>query len=146
MAGDKQAILAESWRRTIEGIDTLLGRLGYLASLRNVNTGTYEHFGLAERVGADEVDRVIRRSHLETFQQWLCFSLERQKEELEEYLSGQDGNRRDILSNWLHLGPYASWVPAESRDVERKLFYGDLEMVLELVRNEYGVASRDPDS
>jgi len=146
MAADKQAILSESWRRTIGGIDTLLGRLGYLASLRNLNTGTYEHFGLSERVGADEVDRMIRRSHVETFQQWLCFSLERQKEELEEYLSGQGGNHRDILSNWLHLGPYAAWVPAESRDVERKLFYSDLEMVLELVRNEYGVASRDPDS
>ena len=146
MASDRQAILAESWRRTIAGIGTLLGRLAYLASLRNVNTGTYEHFGLAERVGTSEVDLLIRRSHLEVFQQWLCFSLERQKEELEAYFAGLEGDRREILSNWLVLGPYAAWVPADSRDVERRLFYTDLEMVLELIRNESGVASRDPDS
>jgi hypothetical protein len=145
MTSGRQANLQESWRRTIGGISTLLGRLAYLASLRNVNTGFYEHFGLAERVGATEVDNLIRRSHLETFQQCLCFNLERQKEELEAYFSGLEGDRREILSNWLVLGPYAAWVPAESRDVERKLFYTDLEMVLELIRTESGVASRDPD-
>ncbi len=80
------------------------------------------------------------------FQQWLCFSLERQKAELETYFAELDGDRREILSNWLHLGPYASWVPAESRDVERKLFYTDLELVLDMIRSESGVASRDPDS
>jgi hypothetical protein len=146
MAGDRQAMLEESWRRTIGKIDTLLGRLAYVASLRNVNTGTYEHFGLAEKVGAAEVDDLIRRSHLEIFQQWLCFNLERQKDELLEYFAGQEGTRREILSNWLVLGPYAAWVPADSRDVERNLFYTDLETVLEVIRNESGVASRDPDS
>jgi hypothetical protein len=145
MAVDRQAILAASWQRTLTGIATVLGRLAYLASLRNVNTGTYEHFGLAEKVGVDDVDRLIRRSHLEVFQQWLCFNLEQQKMELEEYFSAIEGDRREILSNWLSLGPYAAWVPAESRDVERKLFYTDLGMVLELIRGESGVASRDPD-
>jgi hypothetical protein len=145
LPSDRQLIIEESWRRTIGSIDTLLGRLAYLASLRNVNTGAYEHFGLAQRVGAHEVDRLIRRSHLEAFQQWLCFKLERQKEELEAYFAGLEGDRREILSNWLVLGPYAAWVPAESRDAERKLFFGDLETVLEVIRDESAVASRDPD-
>jgi hypothetical protein len=146
MASNRQAILEESWRRTVGTIDTLLGRLAYLASLRNVNTGIYEHFGLAEKVGPSEVDRLIRRHHLEIFQQWLCFKLERQKEELEAYFAGMEGDRREILSNWLGLGPYATWVPVDSREVERKLFYSDLETVLEVIRSESGVASRDPDS
>jgi hypothetical protein len=146
MTSEKRAMLAESWRRTLEGLGTVFARLAYLASLRNVNSGAYEHFGLAQRVGADEVDRLIRLSHLEVFQQWLCFGLERQKEEVESYFSGLEGDRREILSNWLHLGPYSGWVPAESRDVERQLFFTDLEAVLELIRAESGVASRDPDS
>jgi hypothetical protein len=145
MSVDRKAALEESWRRTVSTIATLLGRLAYLSSLRNANTGTYEHFGLSEKAGAAEADRLIRRSHLDLFQQWLCFSLERQKEELESYFSSLDGDRREILSNWLVLGPYAAWVPAESRDVERTLFYSDLETVLELIRTESGVASRDPD-
>ncbi len=145
MTPDRRASLAESWRRTLEGIDTVLGRLAYLASLRNSGTGSYEHFGLAEKVGAAEVDRVLRRSHIEIFQNWLCFNLEHQKQELEAYLSGLDGDQWQVLSNWLSLGPYASWVPAESRDVERRLFYADLETILDLIRDERGVAARDPD-
>jgi hypothetical protein len=124
----------------------MLGRLSYLATLRNTNTGTYEHFGLAERVGALDADRLIRRSHMEVFQEWLCFGLHRQKEELQEYLSGVEGDKREIIAHWLSLEPYAVWIPGESRDVERKLFYNDLSVVLELIRTDYGVASRDRDS
>jgi hypothetical protein len=143
---DRAATIAESWQRTLSAIPTIIGRVAYLASLRNANTGTYEHIGLSQRIGENEVDRILRRSHMSTFQEWLCFGLERQKEELEEYFSGLPGERREIIANWLTLEPYGNWVPAESRDVERKLFYADLGVVLELIRNEYGVASRDPDS
>lgn len=144
MTPNREAALAETWRRTLAGIPARLGRLAYLASLRNPNTGAYEHFGLAERVGAVETDRLLRRSHIEVFQEWLCFGLERQREELEDHLSSLEGNKRDIIAAWLSLEPYAVWVPAESREVERKLFYTDLAAVLELIRDEYGVASHDP--
>jgi len=143
---DHEAAIADSWRRTLSAIPTLIGRMAYLASLRNVNTGAYEHFGLAQRIGESEVDRILRRSHMSVFQEWLCYGLERQKDELEEYLSGLHGDRREIVANWLTLEPYGNWVPGESRDVERKLFHDDLDIVLELIRTEYGVASRDPDS
>ena len=123
----------------------MLGRLAYLASLRNPNTGVYEHFGMSERLGAGETDRLIQRSHLDIFRQWLCFNLERQRAELGDYLASVEGNRDNILSHWLSLGPYAAWVPAESRDVERNLFYTDLEILLELIRAESGVACRDPE-
>ncbi len=145
MSPEKEAILTESWQRTLAGIPTFPGRMAYLASLRNANTGTYEHFGLSQRIGAPEVDRLLRRSHVDLFQQWLCFGLERQRRELDDYLADLEGDKREIVSTWLSLGPYAAWIPAESRDVERKLYYADLGAVLELIRRDYGVASRDPD-
>jgi hypothetical protein len=143
---DSEGAITESWRRTLSGIPTLIGRLAYLASLRNANTGIYEHFGITQRIGEEESDRVLRRSHMAVFQEWLCYGLESQKEELEEYLSGLNGDRREIMANWITLEPYGTWVPAESRDVERKLFNDDLSVVLEILRTEYGVASRDPNS
>jgi hypothetical protein len=142
---EKEAILTESWQRTLAGIPTFPGRMAYLASLRNANTGTYEHIGLSQRIGASEVDRLLRRSHVDLFQEWLCFSLERQRRELDDYLTDLEGDKREIVSTWLSLGPYAAWIPAESRDVERKLYYADLGAVIELIRRDYGVASRDPD-
>ncbi len=143
---DSEAAISDSWRRTLSGIPTLIGRVAYLASLRNANTGVYEHFGISQRIGEEEADRVLRRSHMAVFQEWLCYGLGSQKEELEEYLSGLNGDRREIMANWITLEPYGTWVPAESRDVERKLFHDDLGVVLEILRTEYGVASRDPDS
>jgi hypothetical protein len=142
----REAAVAESWQRTLSAIPTLIGRVAHLSSLRNVHTGTYEHFGLAQRIGESEADRILRRSHMSAFQDWLCFGLERQKDELEEYFSGLEGYRREIVSSWLALEPWNNWVPGESRDVERKLFTADLAVVLELLRVEYGVSSRDPDS
>jgi hypothetical protein len=142
----RETAIAESWQRTLSAIPTLIGRVAYLASLRNVNTGSYEHFGLAQKLGEDEVDRILRRSHMTAFQDWLCYGLERQKEELEEYFSGMEGDRREIVSSWSTLEPWNNWLPGESRDVERKLFNADLAVILELLRVEYGVSSRDPNS
>jgi len=146
VSSNREAAVTESWQRTLSSIPTLLGRVAYLSSLRNVNTGSYEHFGLAQRIGDDEVDRILRRSHMTVFQEWLCFSLERQKDELEAYFSGLEGDRREIIASWLTLEPWNNWVPGESRDVERKLFNADLAVILELIRGECGVSSRDPDS
>lgn len=146
MNANRETAAAESWQRTLAAIPTLIGRVAYLSSLRNVHTGSYEHVGLAQRIGEDGVDRLLRRSHIGVFQEWLCFGLEKQKEEVEEYFSGLEGEKREIVSNWLSLEPWNNWVPGESRDVERKLFNADLAVVLELIRVEYGVSSRDPDS
>lgn len=143
---NREVAAADAWQRTLSAIPTLIGRVAYLSSLRNVHTGSYEHVGLAQRIGEDGVDRILRHSHMTVFQEWLCFGLERQKNELEEYFSGLEGDRREIISNWLTLEPWNNWVPGESRDVERKLFNADLAVILELVRAEHGVSSRDPDS
>ena len=146
MTPAREAAAAESWQRTLSNISTLFGRVAYLASLRDANTGTYQHHGLSQRIGEESTDGILRRSHMAVFQEWLCFGLQLQKEEVEAYLSEVEGNRRDIIASWLTLEPYSKWVPAESRDVERKLFCTDLGFVLELLRAEYGVASPDPES
>ncbi len=134
---------ADLWRNTLAQIPTLFGRLWYLSSLRDQNTGFYQHFGLAQRFDEDEANRVLRQSHLAVFEQWLCYSLEQQKNEADEYLRGQDGDAKIIISNWLKLTPYRNCIPVGTREVERKLFMSDLKVVLELLRTEYAVG--DPD-
>jgi len=140
-----QAAVSENWRRTLDQIPTVIGRLAFLASLRSAATGTYEHFGLSQRMGPEAANDLLRRIHLEVFENWLCFGLERQKEEVEEYLSSLGSDRREVLWNWLHVKPWTAWVPAESRDVERTLYDTDISAVVELLRIEYAVGSRDPD-
>jgi len=139
-------LVEESWSRTLARIPTTIGRLAYLASLRNANTGTYSHFGIAQRAGREEVDRIARQSHSAVFQEWLGFDLGTQKEQIEIYLAEQEGDRAEIVAAWSSLQPFSSWIPAETRDVERRLFESDLGTVLELLRADYDVVPRDPDS
>ena len=145
MDADRESLLAENWQRTLSRISSYPGRMAYLASLRNIHSGAYEHFGLAQRIGESDADRLIRRSHIELFQEWLCFGLERQKRELEDYFEDLPGDKREIIATWLSIEPYGTWIPADSRDVERKLYFTDLSVVLDLIRSDYGVGPRDPD-
>ena len=144
--GLERRAASDLWRHTLSQIPSLFGRLVYLCSLRDQNTGHYQHFGLAQLFGEEEAHRALRQSHLESFGEWLAYSLEEQKADLDLYLAGLDGERRVILGTWIRVAPYRNLVPAGARDVERQLYLADLEAILELLRNECGVASPDPDA
>jgi len=137
---------SDLWRNTLSQIPSVFGRLVYLCSLRDPNSGLYQHYGLAQVFSDEEADRVLRQSHEQTFAEWLCFNLEQQKADLDLYLAGLNGNRRTILDTWIRLTPYRGLIPSVVREVERRHYLSDLETILELLKNEYGVASPDPDA
>ncbi len=60
--GLERGAAADLWQRTLAQIPTLFGRLVYLCSLREQNTGRYEHFGLAQMF-EQVVEGVIERGH-----------------------------------------------------------------------------------
>ena len=136
---------ADLWRHTLSKVPTFFGRVEYLASLRNPNSGLYEHHGLAQMFGYEQADETLRRSHQRVFQDWLCLSLEQQKTDIEDYLEGATGGPAAVLAAWLSLAPYRTWAPASAREVEQQLFVTDLEALLELLKREYGVSSPDPE-
>jgi len=142
----ERTAMADLWRHTLSQIPSVFGRLVYLTSLRDQNTGRYEHYGLSQAFGEDEADSVLRQSHEQAFAEWLCFTLEQQKADLDLYLAGLNGNRRTIINTWIRLAPYRNLVPAIAREVERQLYLADLETILELLRSEYGVASPGQDA
>jgi len=123
----------ELWRRTLSQIPTLFGKLVYLSSLRNSNTGAYEHFGFAQRFSSREADRTLKTSHLNMFADWLSFSLEQQQRDLETYLAGLPENKRTVLANWRLIPPFLNLIPAPAKQPERDLFLSDLQLVLTLL-------------
>lgn len=144
--GLERSATSDLWRRTLSQIPSIFGRLVYLAGLRNVNTGKYEHHGLALVFGEDEANRALKKSHAHTFQEWLAFNIEQQKADLSLYLSSLATDRRTILENWAQETPYRNLVPGSIRAAEKRLYLADLTAILELMKNEHGVSVPDPDA
>lgn len=131
----------ELWRRTLAHIPSIYGRLAYLASLVNVNSGRYEHHGLAAIFGPDEADRTLRKSHEQAFMDWLSLQLEQQKADLELYFSTLPPTKKTLVENWSRLKPYRMVVPASASEAQRDLFDSNLEILLSLLRSELALSS-----
>lgn len=142
----ERSATADLWRNTISQIPTVFGRLVYLASLRNPNTGAYEHHGLALVFGEDEANKALKNSHTAVFAEWLSFNLEQQKADLDLYISGLFEDKRLIVENWIRLAPYRNLLPASVRGVERRLYIADFTALLELLKSANGVSAPDPDA
>jgi len=137
---------SDLWRHTLSQIPTVVGRLFFLASLRNQNSGQYEHHGLAQMFGSLEATRALKKSHREAFSEWLSYDVEEQKADLELYLSEQPEDRRTILKTWEKLEPYRNVLPSSAKDVEKKLYLADLRAILKLLRNASGAGDPDRES
>ena len=142
---DRSAV-ADLWRHTLSQIPSVFGRLVYLSSLRDANTDSYEHHGFAAAYGEDVSNETLRDSHGGAFAEWLCFTLEQQKADLDLYLSALATDKRTIVEAWLRLHPYRHLIPGSARATERELYLGDFETLLTLLKNEYGAACPDPDA
>src|ERR1700719_3023497 len=101
---------SDLWRNTLSQIPSVFGRLVYLSGLRNMNSGRYEHHGLALVFGEDEANRALKKSHLQAFQEWLGFNLEQQKADLDLYLSSVTTDKKTTLENWIQGTPYRNLV------------------------------------
>ena len=143
MEGGNERAIQDLWRRTLAQVPTTFGRIAYLASLRDADTGRYEHFGLAQVYSEEEANRALDQSHWRAFSEWLNFPLDRQKQDLEEYLGSLGKDRRRVLDTWARLAPYRNLLPASASDAEQELFVSDLELILDLLRSEVASSSRN---
>ena len=132
--------------RDLSHIQTSYGRLVYLASLRNPDTGRYEHYGATGSIpGSLDTSRTLRRVHEQVFNEWIGYTLERKKAEIELYIASLDQvSPYELIDAWLRLTPYKNLVPASIQGPEREKHTSDFEAILGLLKNVYGVSSPDP--
>lgn len=131
----ERSAIKDLWKHTLSRIPTLYGRLAYLASLRDPNSGSYRHHGLSIAFGREESGKALRESHDQVFQEWLGLSLAQKSEDLQAYLADLEDPKGVVVANWLRAKYYRTQIPDTAREVERLLFYRDLEALLETVRN-----------
>jgi hypothetical protein len=139
-------ILQNLWNRELSLIKTSYGRLVFLAGLRNPDTGRYEYYGCPDTTSSYIVSQAVKQLHEQVFQEWVTYSLERKKADIDAYIGSLDIDHVDLIDAWLRLTPYKNLVPASIQGPERQKHISDLEAILGLLKNVYGVASPDPNA
>src|ERR1700761_8172621 len=139
-------ILEDLWARELSLIPTYYGRMVFLAGLRNPDTGRYDYYGCPEHTSAISVSQGLKRIHEEIFREWVSNTLERKMADIELYINGLDIDPADLVDAWLRLTPYKNLVPGSIQGPDRQKHISDLEAILGLLKNVYGVASPDPNA
>ena len=136
-ANESRAAVSDLWQNTLSGIDSVFGRLVYLSCLCNQSSGRYEQFRLTQVYGLAETDRAMRAAHRKIFSEWLCFTLQAQLMDLEDYLGSRAIDRRRVLRAWECQAAYRALIPPDAGDAERQLYLCDFEMILEVLRTRH---------
>jgi hypothetical protein len=138
----ERSAAGDLWKHTLSRIPTLFGRLGYLASLRDLNSGLYRHHGLSAVFGRDDSAKALRESHERTFLEWLSLTMEEKYYDLTCCLAGLEDPAQIVVEHWLNARIYRTYVPGSAREMERELFCRNLEALLETIRNAPAAAGR----
>jgi hypothetical protein len=127
------------WLHTLSQIPTQFGKLQYLASLRNPNTGTYEHHGLFLVFGEKQAAKALRQNHKQVFAEWLTMDLASQEYDLAGYLGGVGGSMKEILAAWDLLEPWKQYIPIGVMSSEKALYSADLRTLVSLLKHRHDV-------
>jgi len=142
----ERSALADLWRHTLSQIPTVYGRLAYLASLRDPNSGAYRHYGLSAAFGREESAKALKESHERIFSEWLNLTLVEKSGDLKSYLQGLDEPQGLVVVHWLRSDYYRAQIPDSARPMESELFHTDLEALLQLLKNACAAEPLGPGS
>ena len=130
--------------RSLSRIPCELGRLIYLASTREYNSGNYYHQGLSDRFGPEAAQKALEIAHRQAFYRVTAFSLEDIVEELERYLASTKENPLECLRAWQKMEPYRIAVPADVNATMARLFTSNLRLALAILRFRRGPSRQHP--
>lgn len=135
-----QQILFDLTANYLEPLNSAYERLAYLFSLRQPDSGKYLHEGLASLYGAESVNRVLEQCHEEIFERLLEMPLNAQREDLRVYLTSLPGTFEDNAAccqkNYIH------WVPPSAPVYLKELYSSNLNVLLELLRDDTSTGPR----
>src|SRR5437868_13460202 len=105
------------WKHTLSRIPSIYGRLYYLASTRDSNTGAYRHLGLAQSFGREQSVQALRTTHEEVRREWNDLPLPHKNDDLMSYLGSMDHPRGVIVTYWLQSRTHRSLPPSSAAPI-----------------------------
>ena len=125
---------------TLAGITGLFSRLTYVASLRDLSSGRYEHAGLATIYSEPAIQQALELCHEQIFEKILENSLYAQEPDLRACLEAMHGGSEAAVGHWLRMEAYRVLLPEHAPDYLKDLFCSNLRALLEIFQLEQSTA------
>ena len=138
-------MIDDFWQNTIAETPTVWGKLVYLASLRDENSGAYRHYALEKRLPPEDCHEILQQNHRAIFYDWLGLTLEEQKDDLLESWRDLAVDLPTVLATWDKLEPYRLYLPSETSRGDRELFLTDLRTILDLLLADQRTLVSEPE-
>jgi hypothetical protein len=124
---------------TLAAVSGLLGKLGYLASLRRAQ-GRYEHWGMDAVHGPDSAERALRTAHDEVVTGILRTPLESLEQDLEESSRGDGVEARAYVEGLREH--FQDLLPGERKDTPAASHLNSVLVALSRLKKNRGRATR----
>lgn len=131
-----QRIIDDFTAHWVAGILNDLGRLVYVALLRDVSTGRYSHSALEQVYSAPAIHESLLFCHEELFEKFLEVPLELQERNLRDWFATVDASPADIANRWLEVEFFRLLAPQDTPGYLRDLLFSNLRVILALIAAE----------
>ena len=128
---------------SLAGIPGSFARLVYVASLRDLSSGRYEHQGLVALYPEEAVQQALDLCHEQIFERILEMPLEKQLEDLRNCLAAMEGGLPAVVSHWRQLEPYRVLLPESAPGYLKELFFSNLRALLEILHEQCNPSHSD---
>ncbi|HUC54103.1 MAG TPA: hypothetical protein VMR90_08655 [Candidatus Cybelea sp.] len=136
-------VIQDFTQTTLASIPGLFARLSYLASLRDLSSGRYEHAGLSALYPDEAIQQALQLCHEQIFERLLELPLASQQEDLRACLAAMEGGSSAAASHWRRIESYRLLVPERVPDYLKDLFCSNLRALLEILEEENTLVRSD---
>lgn len=131
--------------RTLEPIGYDFGRLIYMSSLRDFNSGEYYHHGLAYCFSEQAASAALVACHQEIFYRLASSPLESLVQQVDHFIRSSSHNWEKTLNAWETLEAYRVMVPSVSNRLLAELFRSNVMIAMEVLKGRGGIqAEKEP--
>jgi hypothetical protein len=125
-----RAVIEDFSSQTLAAISSDFGRLYYVSSLKDSNSGRYEHDGLTSLYSENAVQAALSHCHEELFSRILETPLKEQERDLGACLGSAGDQYWDVIKSWSENRYFKNMCPEGLPDYLQDLFSSNMGALL----------------